>query len=72
MLKGYDFKYKQYLEILRDEEYIKLYDYYSKETIMWILGVARQENPHSGFIRWLLDMNGGHGYGTLPMKKLMP
>ena len=63
--------YKRYLEILRDEEYLELYDYYSKETAMDILGVSRQENPHSSFIRWILDIHGGHGMGEIPMRKFI-
>ena len=63
--------YKRYLEILRDEEYLELYDYYSKETMMDILGVSRQENPHSSFVRWILDIHGGHGMGEIPMRKFM-
>ena len=65
------FDYKQYLDLLRDEEYTELYDYYSKETMLGILGVSRQENPHSSFLRWLLDMNGKHGYGNMPMRKFL-
>ena len=63
--------YKKYLNCLRDEEYIALYNYYSKETMMDILGVSRQENPHSSFLRWLLDVNSDHGCGTIPMRKLL-
>ena len=62
------FDYKSYMDLLHDEDYIALYDYYSKETLMGILGIARQENPHSSFLRWLLDMNSDHGYGTIPMR----
>lgn len=65
------FDYKKYLDLLRDAEYTELYNYYSKETMLGILGVARQENPHSCFLRWLLDMNGKHGYGSMPMRKFL-
>ena len=63
--------YKKYLDCLRDKEYIALYNYYSKETMMDILGVSRQENPHSSFLRWLLDSNSDHGCGTMPMRKFL-
>lgn len=66
-----DFDYKIYLDLLRDTEYTELYDYYSKETMLDILGVARQENPHSCFLRWLLDTKGKHGYGSMPMRKFL-
>ena len=67
-MSDYPFDYKSYMDLLHDDDYIALYDYYSKETMMGILGVARQENPHSSFLRWLLDMNSEHGYGSIPMR----
>ncbi len=63
--------YKNYLELIKDPSYTQLYDYYSSETTMGILGVARQENPHSSFIRWILDIRGKHGYGSIPMRKFL-
>lgn len=63
--------YKKYLDLLRDNDYLELYDYYSRETYMDILGVARQENPHSSFLRWLLDIHGEHGYSSQPMRKFL-
>ncbi len=63
--------YKKYLDLIRSKEYLELYDYYSRETFMDILGVSRQENPHSSFLRWLLDKKGEHGFGTIPMRKLL-
>ena len=65
------FVYQDYMKLLHDDDYVALYDYYSQETMMGILGVARQENPHSNFIRWLMDMNGEHGYGSLPMRNFL-
>ena len=70
-MSDYPFDYNSYMNLLHDDDYIELYDYYSKETMMGILGVARQENPHSSFLRWLLDMNGEHGYGSIPMRKFL-
>ncbi len=63
--------YKSYLEILKDPNYLKLYDYYSRETIFGILGVDRAENPHSSFLRWLLDVKSNHGMGSLPIRKFL-
>ena len=63
--------YKKYLDIMRDKNYLELYDYYAKDTIMDILGVARQENPHSSFLRWILDKSVIHDYGTLSMRKFL-
>ena len=63
--------YKDYLDLVQDENYTSLYYYYSQETVMDILGVARQENPHSSFLRWLLDMKGEHSLGSLPVRKLL-
>ncbi|WP_026512175.1 PD-(D/E)XK nuclease family protein [Butyrivibrio sp. LC3010] len=64
-------EYKNYLDLIKEPAYLELYEYYSSETIMGILGVDRQENPHSSFIRWLLDINGNHGYGSSPMRKFL-
>ena len=63
--------YKQYLEFTHDRDYIELYDYYSTETIFDIMGVARQENPHSSLIRWILGSHSGHGLGDMPFRKFM-
>ena len=63
--------YKDYLALVQDKNYTSLYNYYSQETVMDILGVARQENPHSNFLRWLLDMRGEHSLGSLPVRKLL-
>ena len=70
-MADFSIEYKNYLDLIKDPAYLELYEYYSSETIMGILGVDRQENPHSSFIRWLLDMNGDHGYGSAPMRKLL-
>ena len=65
------FDYQSYMNLLQNDDYIALYDYYSKETMLGILGVARQENPHSSFLRWLLDVNGEYGFGSMPIRKLL-
>ena len=61
--------YKKYLDMLHSEEYQKLQNIYSRKTTMDILGVARQENPHSSFISWLLNPDETHGLNDYPMKK---
>lgn len=63
--------YKEYLELTHDENYIDLYKYYSKETIFDIVGVSRQENPHSSFIRWMLGSGKAYGLGDLPFRKFI-
>ena len=63
--------YKQYLEFTHDQDYIDLYKYYSTETFFDIVGVARQENPHSSFWRWLLDKNSAHGLHEMPFRKFL-
>ena len=62
---------KEYLELTHDENYIDLYKYYSKETIFDIVGVSRQENPHSSFIRWMLGSGKAYGLGDLPFRKFI-
>lgn len=63
--------YKKYLDFINCEEYAKLYEYYQKSTFMDVLGVARQENPHSSFWRWLIDDKKNQGLGKVPLRKLI-
>ena len=63
--------YKKYLEMTKTNAYIELHKYYTQETILDVLGVARQENPHSAFLRWLFDIKGSHGLGDLPLRCLL-
>lgn len=55
-----DFDFKQYFEMTTSKDYIELYQYYTKETFLDVLGVARQENPHSSFLSWLFNINASH------------
>ena len=64
-------EYKKYLDLTHDTDYIDLYKYYSKETIFDIMGVSRQENPHSSFIRWMLGSGDSYGVGDLPFRKFL-
>ena len=52
-------------------EYQLLQQFYHRETLFDILGVSRQENPHSSFLAWLLDPAGGHGMNDFPLKRFM-
>ena len=63
--------YKKYLDLTNSKEYIELYNYYQKSTFMDILGVSRQENPHSSFWRWLLDSSSNHEIGDFPLRKFI-
>lgn len=67
-----DYKdYKHYLEMRNSQEYQLLQQFYHKKTIFDILGVARQENPHSNFISWILDPYESHGMGDFPFKRFV-
>ncbi len=63
--------YKQYLDMCESPEYQKLRKFYSRKTIFDILGVARQENPHSSFLAWLLGPNESHEMGDFPLKQFL-
>ena len=63
--------YKKYLDLTNSKEYIELYNYYQKATFMDVLGVSRQENPHSSFWRWLLDNSSNHEMRDFPLKKFI-
>ncbi|MCH5266718.1 MAG: PD-(D/E)XK nuclease family protein [Lachnospiraceae bacterium] len=60
--------YKQYLDMRNSEAYQNLQKFYHRKTIFDITGIARQENPHSSFIAWLLNPNESHGMNEYPMK----
>lgn len=61
--------YKKYLDMQNSEEFQTLRALYQSKTMMDILGVARQENPHSNFLRWMLDPNEGNGLKDYGFKK---
>ena len=64
-------EYKQYLDLTNSKEYIELYNYYQKATFMDVLGVSRQENPHSSFWGWLLSDSSNHEMGDFPLRKFI-
>lgn len=64
-------RYKQYLDMRNSKEYQLLQQFYHKKTIFDILGVARQENPHSSFISWILDPYENHGMGDFAFKRFV-
>lgn len=64
-------EYKAFLSMQNSEEFQKLYRFYQNKTMMDILGVARQENPHSSFIAWLLNDKESHELGTYAMERFL-
>ena len=63
--------YKAYLDMCSSEAYLHLRQFYGKKTLFDILGVARQENPHSNFLAWLLDPNESHGMNDFAIKRFL-
>lgn len=63
--------YKRFLDMRNSEPYQKLQQFYHRKTIFDILGVARQENPHSSFLSWLLTPGESHGMGDFPMRRFL-
>ncbi len=63
--------FKRYLDFTNSKEYIELYNYYQRTTFLDVLGVSRQENPHSSFLRWLLDDKSSHGMGEFPLRRFI-
>ena len=63
--------YKKYLDMCKSEAYQKLQKFYHRKTFFDITGIARQENPHSSFIAWLLNPYESHGMGEYPMKRFL-
>lgn len=63
--------YKAYLDMCGSEAYLHLRQFYGKKTLFDILGVARQENPHSNFLAWLLDPGESHGMNDFAMKRFL-
>ena len=59
------------IDFYNDPLYQELNAYYSKKTIFNILKIERNENRHSAFLAWLLDVNGSHGLGEEPLKRFM-
>lgn len=63
--------YKQYLDMCNSEAYHQLQRFYHRKTLFDITGIARQENPHSSFIKWLLNPYESHGMNDFPMKRFL-
>ena len=59
------------VDMYNDKTYQELKDYYGKTTIFNVLGIERNENRHSAFLRWLFDNRSSHGLRDEPMKKLL-
>lgn len=66
-----ELEYESYLKMTRSDAYTELHRYYTQDTYLDVLGVSRQENPHSSFIRWLFDPKSNHSLGDLPFRRLM-
>ena len=66
-----NFDYKEYLKLIRSDEYIALHQYYSDKTIWEITGTARRELSHSSFIKWMLDPNETHQFGMEPFHRFI-
>lgn len=62
---------KEIIDLYNSEEYQRLKAYYSKRSMLDILGVARNELAHSNMIAWLLDPGETHGLGLFASKKLL-
>jgi len=56
-------RWKEQVDLLREHDRRCFPDYQSI-NFMKILGVAREEQPHSCFIGWLLDPKGSHNLGN--------
>lgn len=61
----------QIIAFYNDALFQKLNAYYSKTTLFNILKIERNENRHSAFLAWLLDIKGSHGLGEEPLKRFM-
>jgi hypothetical protein len=59
------------IKFYNDPLYQELKAYYGKTTLFNILKIERNENRHSAFLAWLLDVNGSHGLGEEPLKRFM-
>lgn len=62
---------KEIINLYNSDEYQRLKAYYSKRSLLDILGVARSEIAHSNMLAWLLDPNETHGLGLFPMRKFL-
>lgn len=54
-----------------DENFQRVKQYYERTTIFNVLKIERNENRHSAFICWLLDIKGSHNLGEEPLRKFL-
>lgn len=59
------------INFYNDPLYQELSTYYSKKTIFNILKIERNENRHSAFLAWLLDVNESHELREAPLRMLL-
>lgn len=62
---------KEVLSLFNSNSFKKLVNYYDTPSILDIVGVSRKEYVHSNFLYWLLDINGTHHLGTLPLRNFL-
>lgn len=68
---NWDTDYQNYLNMVNSSAFVKLHQYYTRETFWDALGVARQELPHSSFLRWLILGGESKELGDIPARKLI-
>lgn len=56
------------LTLLSSKPFQELSKFYKQTTLFNVIGVERNENRHSAFLRWLLSPDSSHGLGTEPLK----
>lgn len=61
----------QIIDFYNDALFQKLNAYYCKTTLFNILKIERNENRHSAFLAWLLDIKESHGLGEEPLRRFM-
>lgn len=62
---------KAIIAFYNDENFQKIKQYYERTTIFNVLKIERNENRHSAFICWLLDIHGSHQLGEEPLRKFL-
>lgn len=62
---------EQILAMYNSKEYQELKEGYEETSIFEILHIAREENRHSDFLKWLLDPKSGHGLEEKPLRKFL-
>ena len=59
------------INFYNDPLYQELKAFYDKTTLFNVLKIERNENRHTAFLAWLLDVKGSHGLGEEPLMKFM-